>query len=435
MCNREPGRQIPRHRRHDLALEADEAVRHEDDLALGAGAERPEGLRDPRSHLRPAAGLEAVEPAPRLPPRGSRRGRGARPPPARPVGERDQLQPVRVAEALDQRRHHGPGLGERRPAHRAARVEEHDQVPREGARRLTGRRRHQGEEPVGDIATRPAGRRAARVQREADGRGRDRPADHEIPVERRSFRIGQPDLEPVVPPSRANRVRGRLGDAVRAHRIPDQEAQRHADGQRRLGDVDRDPRRVGHAALGAQVPRRDDGREPPLPRARVEPPEALVDGELRDDLGARRDVPELLGEEARAVLLEQRRRPPLEDRLLEALARGRAPVHLADDPALADPECEARDRAVDGERQEVGDVERVRVGVPEALLQHHPGEAATGLGTQGGALEGKRAAVGCDELAPGWRGGRTWSGLDPGSLTHGRASFRLTRPTHGPASW
>ena len=121
-------------------------------------------------------------------------------------------------------------------------------------------------------------------------------------------------------------------------------------------------------------------------------------------------------------------------RLLEALARRRAPVDLADDPALADPEREARDRAVDGERQEVGDVERVGVGVPEALLQHHPGEAAAGLGTQGRAPRGSgRPSVATRRPPDG--AGRTRGGLDPGSLTHGRASFRLTRPTHGPANW
>ena len=46
------------------------------------------------------------------------------------VREGDQLEPVGLAEALDERRHHGPGLGERRAVHRAARVEEHGQVPR-----------------------------------------------------------------------------------------------------------------------------------------------------------------------------------------------------------------------------------------------------------------------------------------------------------------
>ena len=122
-------------------------------------------------------------------------------------------------------------------------------------------------------------------------------------------------------------------------------------------------------------------------------------------------------------------------RLLEALARRRAPIDLADDPALADPEREARHRAVDGERQEVGDVERVRVGVPEALLQHHPGEAAAGLGMEGRAQEGERAAVGRDEPSPRRGDGRKRGGLDRGSLTHGQASFRLTRPTLGPTDW
>ena len=82
------------------------------------------------------------------------------------------------------------------------------------------------------------------------------------------------------------------------------------------------------------------------------------------------------------------------------------PIDLTDDPALADPEREARHRAVDGDRQEVGDVERVGVGVSKALLQHHTDKATEGLGPEGCALEGERAAVGGNEPPPGRRGGR-----------------------------
>jgi hypothetical protein len=278
---------------------------------------------------------------------------------------------------------------------------------------------------------RPAGRRTAGVEREPDGGRRDPPADDEVSVERGPAVLRQGDLEPVVPLTRADRVRWRLGRAARYQRVADQQAQRHADGRRRLGHVDGDPRRVGHAPVGAQVPRRDDGREPPLPGARVVPPEALVDRELGDDLGAGRDVPQFLGEEARPVLLEQRRRLSLQDGLLEALARDRPPVDLADDPALSDPEGEARHGPVDRERQEVGDVERLGVGVPEALLQHHPDEAASGLRPQGGVLEGKRAAIGGDKASAGRRGRRARGGLDRGSLTHGQASFRLTPSNAG----
>ena len=80
-------------------------------------------------------------------------------------------------------------------------------------------------------------------------------------------------------------------------------------------------------------------------------------------------------------------------------------------------------------------MEGLGVGVPEALLQHHPGEAAAGLDTQGSAKKRKRTAGGLDEPPSGRGTGQGRCRLDAGTLTHGRASFRLTRPTHGPPVW
>ena len=57
-------------------------------------------------------------------------------------------------------------------------------------------------------------------------------------------------------------------------------------------------------------------------------------------------------------------------------------------------------------------MEGLGVGVPEALLQHHPGEAAAGLDTQGSAKQRKRTAGGRDEPPSGRgarRGGAGWT--------------------------
>ena len=70
--------------------------------------------------------------------------------------------------------------------------------------------------------------------------------------------------------------------------------------------------------------------------------------------------------------------------------------------------------------------------VPEALLEHHPGKTAAGVDAQVGAQERKRAAVGRDEQSPGRRSGLERDGLDRRSLSHGQASFQLTRPTQEP---
>jgi len=50
-------RQVARDHPHDLRLEADLAVGHQDHLALRLGTERPQGLGEPRAHLGAATRL------------------------------------------------------------------------------------------------------------------------------------------------------------------------------------------------------------------------------------------------------------------------------------------------------------------------------------------------------------------------------------------
>ena len=87
----------------------------------------------------------------------------------------------------------------------------------------------------------------------------------------------------------------------------------------------------------AEVARRRRRRKAPLPRAAgrlVEPLERLIDRDLGDDLGARRNVAELLREQVGALLLDESGGAPLDDRVFEALASRRSLVDLTDDAPI-----------------------------------------------------------------------------------------------------
>ena len=267
--------------------------------------------------------------------------------------------------------------------------------------------------PTAGVAT---GQRTTRSRSRAAPSGSARPTSS--PSSRRPARIAcEGDSAPrfALTPSRISRL-----SATRT-------------GSGAIGDIHHDPRRVRHATLRAEVPRPDDGRAPPLPRAHVEPPEALLDGDLGDQLGPGRQVPELLAEQARSVLLEQRRRPALEDAPPRRLARRRAPIDLAGDPATTEPERVARHRAVGGERQQVGDREWLGVGIPEALRQHPRARRpeASARRAPAGEADGRRSRRAGPRMAR--RTDVEWAG--PGIADSGWASFRLTRPTHRPANW
>ena len=179
------------------------------------------------------------------------------------------------------------------------------------------------------------------------------------------------------PPLRrtAERVRRRLGRAPRDERRRGPLIASDARARERLGDVERDVRRVGDApgaCRGSAAPPR---AESATPSAFVEPAQLLIDLDLAHDLRAGRDVADLLREEARALLLEERRGLPVREGLLEALARALLLVDRAFDRALADAEAEAAHRRVRGERKRVGYTERDAALVREALLEHDAGDA------------------------------------------------------------
>ena len=381
-----------------LTLEADVAVGHQHDLALAARAERSERLNHGLRHLRRAAGAQALQPLHRraLPvPRGRDRLRGEA---DRPAAEGDQLDAIARSERVDHGCRHPPELVERLTVHRAADVDQEDEIAVQRAR--LRRRRHQRQQAVRLPFVRLR-RRASHRERRAE-RGRlHRPADHHVAVERGALVEAHARAPAAVDDQR---VRGRLNLPL-VQRVADRQLEAHPSAHAALGHVDRHPLRVGHPVLGAEVARADHRREAPLPCALVDPAEALVDLDLDLDLGARRDVADLLREEAGAILLQQGGGLPLDERLLEARSGLLAPVDLADDALFADLEREAGDRAVARQGQEIGHPQRLGEGVHEALGQHHAADAAGAFRGQVRPAERHRAAVGGDQASAGGRRG------------------------------
>src|SRR5262249_28657963 len=98
--------------------------------------------------------------------------------------------------------------------------------------------------------------------------------------------------------------------------------------------------------------------KPPLPGAFIQPAQPLVDGQRGDHLRTRRDVADLLREQAGPLLIDQAGRLALQQRLLEALAGGLAPVDLAHHAAAGEGEAVAAHRRVGREWEAVGDGQR-----------------------------------------------------------------------------
>src|SRR5690606_40304353 len=126
--------------------------------------------------------------------------------------------------------------------------------------------------------------------------------------------------------------------------------------------------------------RRRRGGKAPLPLAILEPAQRLIDLELADDLRPRRDVADLLREEAGAVLLHEAGGAALENRLLVLLASLLAALDLADDPASLHGERIPAHRGIGGERELVGCLQRLRVVVVERLPQDHASPPGPGVG-------------------------------------------------------
>jgi hypothetical protein len=164
-----------------------------------------------------------------------------------------------------------------------------------------------------------------------------------------------------------------------------------------LVHVQRHLLRVRHASLGAEVTRRGRGRETPLPHPLGKPRQRLVDGQHDRDLDPRRDVADVLGEEVCALLIEQRRRSAVDQGLFVALSRGPAAIDLAADHPLADPDLVAGNRAARRQRELVGQLERLIVGIAEDLAQLGAGEAARRFGANLDGPKGQLLAIGADQ--------------------------------------
>lgn len=193
--------------------------------------------------------------------------------------------------------------------------------------------------------------------------------------------------------------------------VGDGEGEGRSHAERAGGDGNAEPPGVGDSARSALVAGAYHGREAPLPLAFVEPAQRLVHDHLADDLGPGRHVADPLGEEARAVLLEERGGLALGQRALEAPASLLLAGDLADDALVAEHEGEAAHRAVAGQGEQVANLDGLVEGVLETLGQDDAGDAAAGLGREVHALKGKLASVGGDEAPAGALGGRSRAGL------------------------
>src|SRR5690606_11598724 len=144
---------------------------------------------------------------------------------------------------------------------------------------------------------------------------------------------------------------GRAHAPIRAQRIVHLELQR----ARRAGCADAaarhvnlEPLRIGDAAWGAQVTRCDHRWKAPLPRTFGEPSQRVVDDYLEVHLATRRDVPDFLRKQARAVLLQQRSALTLEQSLFVALASDLPCLDDPDNPLTGDIEREPTHGTVRG---------------------------------------------------------------------------------------
>ncbi len=141
---------------------------------------------------------------------------------------------------------------------------------------------------------------------------------------------------------------------------------------------------VVDATRPPEIPRTDDGWKPPLPGAFIQPSQALIDDNFSDNLCTGRNVPDLLCEEARTLLLDDGCCPTAGNGLLVALSSATASLDLTSDTAVSQVKGEAAHSALGGERQQVVDLERLIVGIDEALLEHDSSEASDGFGTKTG---------------------------------------------------
>ena len=164
-----------------------------------------------------------------------------------------------------------------------------------------------------------------------------------------------------------------------------------------VGDGDGHAIGVGRVPGPAEVSGPDDGGVSENPAPAVER-ERLVGRNLDVDRGPRRDVSDLLGEQAGPLLLEERGGPPFEESPLAVVAGGLAGFHHTLGALALELEGEAGDRPVGRQRQLVGHPQRLGVRVEECLAECRSGVAAAGVDAEAGAAKRQRTPVGVDEL-------------------------------------
>lgn len=278
-------------------------------------------------------------------------------------------------------------MRDRRSAHRSAGIQENDEVASKRLDlRIPARRNHPEHAECRGTEECSRARLSYRQGQSHLGLG-NRPADDDIAVQRRTASIVQADHRAPHVAGCADRMRGGLDSASLGNRVLDRDRQEQARGERSFRHLDGDAFGVCDAPGLPLVARRHRRGEAPLPGALVQPGKALVDADLHLDRGPRRDVSELLSEEARTILREQRRAAAVHERLFVALAGSRATVDLADDTALANPEREAADRAVRREGEQVAHGERIVERVHEPLLQNDASEPTPRLDGEPRLLE------------------------------------------------
>jgi hypothetical protein len=262
----------------------------------------------------------------------------------------------------------------------------------------TVRRRH-GEERVATVVARKAD---ALGHSQADLAGRGGPPQHDVTVEAR--RLGQARARRFVIRDRdLDRVAGR-GDARRAlQAIADHRFDGEPCGDRAVAVT------IGIEALGVRDPARStviadvgDRGEVELPPRRIrlvarDEEQRLDHADLDADRSTRWHVAEPLLERVGAILLEQAGGLALEQGVAIPLLGTLAPLDLAADQAIADPDVVPEHRAVGGQRQDVEHLERFGVPVRELLGQRGEGDAAFGLRADAGGDERVAAAVDADQ--------------------------------------
>ena len=240
-------------------------------------------------------------------------------------------------------------------------------------------------------------------------RGGHGPTHHHVAVERRASTVRERHDEHVALCLGANTVRWRSGLPCAGKCVAHREREHHPWWWVTRSDRNAHACGIIDTPRCAQVARRDNGREPVLPAPVGQPGDRVIDDDLREHVGVRREVPDLLREQAGPLFLEQCGRAAIDQRLLERLAGRRPGPDLSGYGAIANPEPETCDGAVRGKRESVEHSKRLVMGIREVLLDDGPGDARARFGPERGPPERKLMTLAGHEpaSAPGVRAGRS----------------------------